>query len=254
MAYLKLRNVDVDFPVYGVRSRRLLASNLLRLRTGGVMAVGGKDHVTVSALRDITIDIEHGERLGLIGHNGAGKTTLLRVLAGIYHPTRGSITREGRVSPMFNITLGMEKDATGYENIRITGMLLGMTRKEVETAIPEIEEFTELGDYLALPVRTYSSGMFMRLAFGIATAKVPEILLLDEGLAAGDAAFAAKAKDRLHKFFSESSILVVASHSEGIIRELCNRAALLEKGQIVFHGDVDEALRCYSERVKTLAS
>ena len=145
----------------------------------------------------------------------------------------------------------MEQDATGYENIRITGMLLGMTRKEVEAAIPEIEEFTELGDYLALPVRTYSSGMFMRLAFGIATAKVPEILLLDEGLAAGDAAFAAKAKDRLHQFFSESSILVIASHSERIIRELCNRAALLEKGQIIFYGDADEALKCYSERAKT---
>ncbi|MCH7539344.1 MAG: ABC transporter ATP-binding protein [Proteobacteria bacterium] len=251
MAYLKLRNVDVDFPVYGVRGRRLLTSNLLRLPTGGVMAVGSKDRVTVSALRDITIDIEHGERLGLIGHNGAGKTTLLRVLAGIYHPTRGSIRHEGRVSPMFTITLGMEPDATGYENIRVSGLLRGMTRSEIEAAIPEIEEFTELGDYLALPVRTYSTGMFMRLAFGIATAKVPEILLLDEGLAAGDAAFAAKAKDRLHKFFSESSILVIASHSAEIIRDLCNRAALLEKGQIVFYGDVDEALECYSERAKT---
>jgi len=246
MAYLRLTNVDVDFPIYNT-SRRLLNFNLPSSSAGGFMKRDRSNRVTVNALRGVTLTIESGTRLGLIGHNGAGKTTLLRVLAGIFHPTRGTIESEGNVSPMFDIQLGMEPDATGYENIKITGMLLGMSAREVENLVPEIEEFTELQNYLELPIRTYSAGMMMRLAFAIATAKKnAEILLLDEAIGAGDANFQEKAQTRFDKFQSQSNITVIASHSDGMIRSMCNQAALFEKGQILFVGAVDEALELYA--------
>ena len=233
----------------------MLSSEFIPFRTGGLLKRVRGNRVEVNALRGVSLEIESGMKLGLIGHNGAGKTTLLRVLAGIYYPTRGTIETEGIVSPMFDVALGMEPDATGYENIRITGMLLGMSTHEVEALIPDIEEFTELRDYLDLPIRTYSSGMMMRLAFAVATGKKnADILLLDEAIGAGDASFHVRAQERFETFLSKTNILVVASHSDTVIRKLCDQAALIDKGKIRYFGSVETALEIYDETNKAIAA
>jgi ABC-2 type transport system ATP-binding protein/lipopolysaccharide transport system ATP-binding protein len=247
MAHIRLRNVNVDIPVYNARSRRLISKEVLLRRIGGAMKVDHDSRVVISALHDITLDIEQGERLGLVGHNGAGKTTLLRVLSGIYPPTDGTVEAEGRVAPMFNISLGMEMDATGYENIQMMGRLLGIKGEEIEVAAPDIEEFTELGDYLSLPVRTYSSGMLMRLAFAIATARPADIVLIDEAMGAGDTSFYEKTQKRLDNFLSRSGLLVLTTHSEQLMRQFCTRAVLLHNGKIELIGDLDEVYAKYSE-------
>ena len=184
----------------------------------------------------------------MMGHNGAGKSTLLRVLAGVYVPTSGRVAIDGRVSALFNTVPGLDMDDTGFENIHTCGMFLGMTRSEIIAKTPEIAEFTELGDYLNLPVRTYSAGMITRLGFAIATSIDPEILLLDEGLGAGDARFAEHANQRIDRLVQRSSILVIASHSEGLVRSMCNRAILLESGRVVADGSADEVIDTYERR------
>jgi ABC-2 type transport system ATP-binding protein/lipopolysaccharide transport system ATP-binding protein len=247
MAHIRLRNVNVDIPVYDARSRRLISKEVLLRRIGGAMKVDSDSRVVVSALHDITLDIEQGDRLGLVGHNGAGKTTLLRVLSGIYPPTDGTVESQGRVATMFNISLGMEMDATGYENIHMMGRLLGMENDEVAAAVPDIEDFTELGDYLSLPVRTYSSGMLMRLAFGIATARTADIVLIDEAMGAGDAVFYEKTQERLGLFLSKSSLLVLTTHSERLMRQFCTRAVMMHNGKIELVGDLDEVYAKYGE-------
>ncbi len=247
MAHIKLRNVNVDIPVYDARSRRLISKEVLLRHIGGAMKMDSDSRVVVSALHDITLDIEQGDRLGLVGQNGAGKTTLLRVLSGIYPPTDGTVETSGRVTPIFNVSLGMEMDATGYENIHMMGRLLGLTNEEITATVPDIEEFSELGDYLNLPVRTYSSGMLMRLAFGIATARPADIVLIDEALGAGDAVFYEKTQERLDRFLSQSSLLVLTTHSERLMRKFCTRAVLLHSGKIELMGDLDEVYAKYGE-------
>ncbi len=247
MVHIRLRNVNVDIPVYDARSRRLISKDVLLRRIGGAVRIDRDSRVVVSALHDISLDIEQGNRLGLVGHNGAGKTTLLRVLSGIYPPTDGTVETEGLVAPMFNISLGMEMDATGYENIHMMGRLIGMKNDEIASAVPDIEDFTELGDYLSLPVRTYSSGMLMRLAFGIATASAANIVLIDEALGAGDAIFYEKTQERLDNFLSQSSLLVLTTHSEQLMRRFCTSAVLLHNGKIELVGDLDEVYAKYGE-------
>jgi ABC-type polysaccharide/polyol phosphate transport system ATPase subunit len=204
--------------------------------------------VAVRALESVSLKLGHGDRLGILGHNGAGKSTLLRVLAGVYAPTSGRASIEGRISALFNTSPGLDADDTGYENIFTCGLFLGMSREEITSKAPEIAEFTELGDYLNLPVRTYSTGMLTRLGFAIATAIQPEILLLDEGLSAGDARFAEQAKRRVDSLVERSSVLVIASHSEAMIRSMCNRALLLEAGRVAALGDVDDVIETYHRR------
>ena len=200
------------------------------------------------ALQNVSLKLGHGDRLGILGHNGAGKSTLLRVMAGVYVPTTGRVIIDGRVSPLFNTSPGLDIDDSGYENIVTCGMLLGMTPAEITRKTPGIAEFTELGDYLNLPVRTYSTGMVTRLGFAIATALDPEILLLDEGLGAGDARFAEHAKRRIDALIQRSSILVLASHSEALIRSMCNRAMLLDGGRIAMLGSADDVIEGYRQR------
>lgn len=193
----------------------------------------------------MSLKLGHGDRLGILGHNGAGKSTLLRVLAGVYVPSAGRVAIEGRLSPLFNSSPGLDADDTGYENIVTCGTLLGMSRADILNQAREIAEFSELGDYLNLPVRAYSTGMLTRLCFAIATAIDPEILLLDEGLGAGDARFADRAQRRLNELFERASILVIASHSEELIRSTCNRALLLESGCVAAMGGVDDVIEAY---------
>jgi ABC-type polysaccharide/polyol phosphate transport system ATPase subunit len=241
---IDLWNVTVDFPIYG--SQKSFRSEF-KQAAGGIIRREGRQRqrVTVRALQDLTLHLEHGDRVGLIGHNGSGKSTLLKVMAGVYAPSFGKAVVDGRVSPLFNIAPGMDPDDTGYENILTCGLLLGMTRDEIALKTPDIEQFSELGEFLGLPVRTYSAGMTMRLGFAIATAIDPEILLLDEGLGAGDARFAEKAKARVDALIARSSILVLASHADSLIRELCNKAVLLDRGRIDQEGNVDEVIASY---------
>jgi lipopolysaccharide transport system ATP-binding protein len=235
--HFTLRDVDVEFPIYGVSSRSL-KTELLRVSTGGLIRVGADAHVTVNALTGVSLDIRHGERVGLIGHNGAGKTTLLRVLAGVYEPIRGTVERDGRISTLFDLTYGFDPDANGFENILIRGMYLGLTRKELTERRQEIAQFTELGGYLLMPVRSYSVGMLMRLAFSISTALSPDILLMDEWLAVGDAGFVPKAEKRLLELVGSTGILVMASHSIGILERVCNRLIWLDAGSVREDGPV----------------
>lgn len=249
MTYIRLKNADLDFQIHNAGTHRLLHPETISTFLGGKMRLTPTKRIILSALRGITLDIEDGQRLGLIGHNGSGKSTLLRLLAGIYHPTRGTVERRGRISPVFNISLGMSEDFTGYENIKLGCLLFGMTPEEIEAAVSDIEDFTELGDYLNLPFRTYSDGMKTRLSFAIATAKMPEVLLLDEGIGAGDAVFQEKAQRRMRRFVDRSQILVLASHSRELVKQMCTSAVLLEQGQMVFRGGVDEAFDVYAERL-----
>jgi ABC-type polysaccharide/polyol phosphate transport system ATPase subunit len=170
------------------------------------------------------------------------------VLAGVYTPDLGSISIEGRVSPLFNSSPGLDPDDNGYENIKTCGMFLGMSSEEIDRKLPDIVDFCELGEYLDLPVRTYSTGMVARLGFAIATAIEPDILLLDEGLGSGDARFAARAEARMQALIQRTRILVLASHSDALIKSMCNRAILLEKGRLIEIGPIDEVIRRYHER------
>jgi len=250
VATVVLENVSAHFPIYGAQQRSLRKA-LFQRATGGSIEREGKNHdrITVKALTDISLTLNDGDRLGLIGHNGAGKSTLLKVMAGIYEPVSGTVRVEGRVTPLFDAMPGLDSEDTGYENIITSGMLIGMTRRQVEAKIPEIEEFCELGEYLNLPVRTYSTGMTMRLGFALVTALDPGVLLMDEGFGTGDLRFAERAMARMKDFVGRSPIMVLASHSDKTIREMCNKAIMMEAGRIVASGPVNEICDHYYESV-----
>lgn len=246
MSSIEVINADLDYPIVGIRSRSL-KTRLLGTATGGLIS-GGDTVPVVKALRDISFNLDEGDRLGLVGHNGAGKSTLLKVLAGIYQVTAGSVKTKGRIVSTLNISLGMEPEATGFENIIIRGLLLGMKRPEINKKIDEIAAFTELGEYLDMPVRIYSSGMATRLAFATVTAMDSDILLMDEVIGTGDASFMDKAEHRLNEFMNRSKIIVLASHSDYVIKKFCNRAILLEHGKVLAMGSPDEVIHIYHNR------
>jgi ABC-type polysaccharide/polyol phosphate transport system ATPase subunit len=246
LAVLGLHDVTVEFPLYRGSSRSLKKS-LLATSTFGNLARDALDRITVRALNNITLDIQNGDRLALIGKNGAGKTTLLKLLAGVIEPTTGSVTSQGTVSSLLDMTVGLDHDSTGRENIILRGMFMGIRPRDMRLRTDEIAEFTELAEYLDMPVRTYSAGMMVRLAFGISTCIPREILIMDEWLSAGDAQFMDKAAQRVHQFVSDSSIMVLASHSMAILKEWCNRAILLDQGHIAAIGTVDDVIAAYHE-------
>jgi ABC-2 type transport system ATP-binding protein/lipopolysaccharide transport system ATP-binding protein len=247
VAEIILEDVSVDFPIYDGVSRSL-KNRIVTASTGGRISAGSGKATVVKALEEIDLVIEHGDRLALIGHNGAGKTTLLRVLAGIYTPMRGRVRRTGKVAPLFDTGFGMDMDATGYENIRLRGLYLGLTKRQIDERIEEIAEFAELGSFIGMPLRTYSAGMQTRLAFAVSTSIDPEILLLDEQIGAGDAAFMAKATERLESLIARSGILVLASHSDEAVQRLCTKGVVLEHGRVEFFGPAGEALAAYRKR------
>jgi ABC-2 type transport system ATP-binding protein len=236
------KDACVDFPIFDAKSRSL--KKTVMGVVGGNIDSGAKVPI-IEALRDITLQLEHGSRVGLVGHNGAGKSTLLRLLAGIYEPTRGLAEIHGRVAPVFDLGVGMDPEISGYENIMIRGLFLGMTRKQMEQRVDDIADFTELGDFLRMPLRTYSTGMRVRLALGVVTSIDPEILLLDEGIGAVDAAFLDKSKKRLSELVERSGLLVFASHSDEFLRELCDTAIWMEHGRVRQQGDLDDVLAAY---------
>lgn len=244
MAFVRLRGVSVEFPIYSGGSRSL-KKVLLNRTTQGNIGKDARDRVSVLALSDIDLDIRHGDRLALVGVNGAGKSTLLKVLAGIYEPTRGQAHSSGRVSALLTASVGVNPEATGRENIVMRGMFMGVHPRQMRAHVDEIADFTELGYYIDMPVRTYSAGMLIRLCFAVATTFAPEILLMDEWLSAGDAGFLTKAKRRMENFVSGSSILVLASHNVPLLEEWCNRAILLDQGRIIAAGTVAEIAERY---------
>lgn len=243
MSSIEIRNVHLDYPIVGMGNRSL-KTHILGAATGGLIS-SGESVAIVKALRDVSLSLTEGDRLGLVGHNGAGKSTLLKIMAGIYQPTSGFVRVNGRIVSTLNISLGMEPEATGFENIVIRGLLLGMKRTEIYQKLDEIAAFTELGEYLDLPVRIYSSGMATRLAFATVTAMDADILLMDEVIGTGDASFMDKAERRLNEFLNRSKIIVLASHSDSVIQRFCNKALLLEHGHVASGGSVDEVLSLY---------
>jgi ABC-type polysaccharide/polyol phosphate transport system ATPase subunit len=240
-AHIALRNVSVRFPVLSFRDRSLRSRFVSAVTLRRNTAI---PHI-VSALNDVILDIRAGDRVAIIGANGAGKTTLLRVLAGIYHPTSGSVDVLGRCLPLFDLSAGFDEEATGYENIMRRGLVIGARRSEIDAKRAEIAAFTELGERLDLPLRTYSSGMMLRLIFAVATAIEGEIVLLDEWIGVGDQQFRKKARQRLDEIVVRAGILVLASHDIELIKSTCNRAILLEEGRIVAAGATDEILGQY---------
>ena len=246
MARLFLQDVGVDFLIRDV-SHTTLVSTARSFATGGIIDMSNRRKVCINALRSVNLDLKDGDRVGLIGHNGAGKTTLLKVLSGILPPTAGRLRIEGRLAGLLSIQLGLDTRASGYENIMIRARYMGVSEEEIREKFDEICAFSELGEYLHLPMKTYSSGMRVRLAFSIATAFDPDILILDEWLSAGDATFRDKASQRMKHLINQTGIFVMASHQSGLMKELCNRGIVLQKGQIVFDGELKDALAFHSK-------
>lgn len=232
MTFIRLDNCSLHLPIYGTINRSLKGA-ALATATGGRVGSASRDIMVIQALSNVTLDLKPGDRVGITGHNGAGKTSLLRMLAGIYEPTSGSIQVQGKVSSLLDVTLGMDFEATGYENIMLRGLMQGLDFEEIKRLTPDIVEFSGLGDFLDMPVRTYSSGMTLRLAFSIVTSVHADILLMDEWLSVGDADFVHKAEERLQKLVDAASILVLASHSPEVISTLCNVKITMEHGEIV---------------------
>jgi lipopolysaccharide transport system ATP-binding protein len=231
MALLALDDVSVEYPIFGAHADSL-KTTLTSAVTGG--RIGRHTGVTVvEALREISFELRDGDRLGIVGHNGAGKSTLLQTLAGVYPPIRGRYRRDGSIASLINPMLGIEREATGYENIVIRGLVLGLGRRAIRQLTPSIAEFSGLGPYLEMPVHTYSTGMLMRLSFAITTSIRADILLMDEWLAVGDAEFRQLAERRMREMVSHSGILVIASHSRDLIARECNRVIELSHGAIV---------------------
>jgi ABC-type polysaccharide/polyol phosphate transport system ATPase subunit len=246
MNSIKINNCSVSFPIFNSRSRGLLNSLISNLNNGR----GEIDHsknTFVHALKNININIKNGERIGLIGPNGSGKSTFLRLCAGIYEPSSGEIFIEGATSSLTDLTLGIDPEATGLEFIKMRAIFMGLGRNNFQAIVDDVANFTELAEFLQLPVRTYSTGMMLRLAFAVSTLINPDILLLDEMIGTGDASFISKANQRLNNFIERTGILILASHNNDILSKFCNRGIVFYSGQIIFDGKIEDALNFYSK-------
>src|SRR3984957_6377892 len=243
MPSIVVENLSIDIPVITTRSQSLRTLVVARARAiGGNIIDSGTRISVVRALDQISFRLGKGDRLGLIGSNGAGKSTLLRVLADIYAPSTGKIKRQGTLIPMFDIGIGFDNEATGYENIFLRGMMMGLTRREIADRTDEIASFSELGEYLDLPIRTYSAGMTLRLMFSIATSVAGEIILMDEWISVGDESFQNKAQKRMLDITGKAGILVIASHDPNTLLQHCTLGMRLEKGGVDAFGPIERVL------------
>jgi len=252
MASVHLTNVTVNFPIYDARSRSLKRRAMSvvtrgRVRSDPTGRISDAGHrVLVRALDGVDLTIEHGTRIGLVGRNGVGKSTLLRVIAGIYVPEAGQVAVTGKIASLLGGSLGIDPELSGRENIELRGLYLGLSKAEIRERVEDVIDFTELGPFIDMPFRAYSAGMRARLDFAISTAIAAEILLIDEGLGAGDASFIDKANERLEKLAERAGIVIVASHSEPLLRKTCAKAAFMEAGRVLAIGSVDEVLERYN--------
>ena len=245
MASIELRNVSLEYALYETLDRSL-KNRLYNFSVGSPIKSGDNaDNVTIRALNDVSFSVEEGDRVALLGHNGAGKSTLLKVLSGVYKPQSGEVLIDGKVSTLFNPRLGIDQTATGLENIMLRGLILGFSTKVIQEHVESIAEFSELGPYLEMPVRTYSQGMLLRLAFAINTTIEPEILLMDEWIGAGDKDFLKKSEERLKQFVKNTGILVVATHNLNRVKKLCNKAIVIHQGSVSRFGPSDEVIQEY---------
>lgn len=244
MAIINLEDVSVEIPVYNSQGRSL-KKTIMGIATGGKIGLTESGKTVVKSLSHINLKIRDNERVGLLGHNGAGKSTLLRVLGGVYTPSSGNAEIQGKVGSLIDISLGIDSEATGHENIFLRGALLGIPKKKIEHELENIIEFSELGDFINMPVRTYSTGMHMRLAFAVSTMITPDILLMDEWLSVGDQSFQSKAENKLSELVNRSNILVIATHSRELVERCCDRAIWLEHGTILMDGPAKEVCKKY---------
>src|SRR3954451_18302596 len=249
MVEIDLDGVSLDFKV-----RRFKHLTLKEFLVRGLFKRATNPVIHVHALQDISLRVGEGERLGVIGHNGAGKSTLLKLLAGIYPPTRGTRTVRGRISSLFDITLGFEPDASGWENMYYRGYLQGETPRTIRAKVDQIAEFTELGEFLDMPVRYYSAGMMIRLAFAIATASEPEILIVDEVLSVGDLSFQQKASQRIRGMMAQARLMVIVSHDLHSLQNLCTRMVWLDHGRVRQVGPPAETIAAYQNHVQRAAA
>jgi lipopolysaccharide transport system ATP-binding protein len=226
---IEISGLSIRFPVYGVDAKSL-KKHLARVTVGGRVGKSQTGATEVTAISNLDLKLKAGDRLGLIGHNGSGKTTLLRALSGAYEPDDGQIEVRGQIASLLDLNLGIDPTATGVDNIRLRGRIAGLTAREIEARLPEIAEFTGLGPYLEMPLKTYSAGMQARLAFAVATAVEADVLLMDEWIAVGDAQFQKIAHRRLLKLMERAGILVLASHDLDLIRLYCNKVMKMEAG------------------------
>lgn len=246
MARINLDKVSVDLAVYNSRGRALKSEILRRAVGGGLENDRDRSIQVVKALKEVSFAARDGDRIGLVGGNGAGKTTLLRVLSRVYPPTAGTASIEGRISSLIDLSMGMDADATGYDNIEMRSIMLGLDHRQAQAIVPDVEEFSQLGEFLDLPIRTYSSGMMLRLAFAVSTAVHPDILILDEVIGVGDAAFAERAEQRLHGMIQRASIMFLASHDNSSIKRFCNRTLWMKGGTLMMDGPPDDVLAAYA--------
>lgn len=241
MSQIKLENVNLIFHTH--RQKRIKDI----LIPGSNRFNDFNKNGTVHAIKNFNLEFHDTERIAIIGHNGAGKSTFLKMISGIYPPTSGKMTVDGKISSLFEFATGFEMEQTGWDNIYLRGLMLGETPSSIQAKMKEIGEFSELGDFLNMPVKYYSSGMFIRLAFSVSTSINPDILLLDEALAAGDAAFIDKANKRMQEMMNDAKIMVLVTHGMETARKLCNRCLWFERGEIIMDGTPDEVTKAYIE-------
>ncbi len=235
---IEVKNVELNYPVYSVKAQSI-RNAIMNIAIGGKFLKQGQDVVIVRALTNLSFELYDGDRLGIMGHNGAGKTTLLKTLAGVYEPEQGTIKVDGRIISMIDIGLGLDMDLTGEENVISIGRIRGMTTGQIKSKMDEILEFTELGNFIDMPMRTYSAGMLSRLVFGVATCVPGDVILMDEWIGAGDHSFHEKANARLNGILDYAKIIVIASHNVGLIRAHCNKVLILEHGETKYFGGID---------------
>jgi len=237
-AIVRLDQVELTYPIYSIRAQSL-RNTIANLAVGGKLLKGGNDILYVKAIDGVSFTLKDGDRLGIVGHNGAGKTTLLKVIAGVYEPDQGRVEVHGRISSMIDISLGLDWNLTGRENVMNMGRTRGFTTSQLTKIMPEIVEFSDLGHFIDLPIKTYSAGMVTRLVFAVATSLDPDILLMDEWIGAGDQAFFQKATDRMNSILSRSRVLVLASHNHALIKTVCNKLLVMNAGRQVYFGDIE---------------
>lgn len=243
---IELFGVTLDYPVYSVRAQSL-RSSMMKMAVGGRLMKDQRDIAVVRALSNVAFKVQEGDRLGLIGHNGSGKTTLLKVLAGIYEPTEGVVDIQGRVTSMINLGAGLDPEASGLQNIYNLALMRLIRKSVIKERVPAIVEFSELGAFIDMPVKTYSAGMVARLNFAVATELAADILILDEWLGAGDASFKDKAGERMMNFVDSARLVVIATHDNALIQRVCNKVCVLDGGRMSYFGPMDEYFESIAE-------
>lgn len=240
MSSIEVENLSIKFRIYHDRSPSLKDSfaNLFRKR-------GPSAYSDFWAVKNVSFDIRAGDRVGIVGHNGAGKSTLLKALCRVYESSDGRISVNGRIAPLLEIGAGFHPEFTGRENIYLNGSILGYSKAQLKVIEPEVIAFAELEEFIDTPVKYYSTGMYTRLAFSLATAMHPDILVLDEIFAGGDAAFMAKARTRMHELIDKANIMIMVSHDHLLVKSLCNRVIWLDHGSLVADGAPDEIVERY---------